>query len=700
MDVPDVNLTDHVGWWSNFLKHQCKEQISAIRQEHPFLNSLEIDYYTLLKAGKKGIDQIDRLHKNPDFVIEDAKSALRQFNLLFTVDEKDNVDLINIRFINFPIKILIREINAKHINQMVSIECVVKKSTEIRPRVVKAVFRCLQCSTLTPPYKQGFNKFQEPYKPCTQCEKSTKMELVNHLSTFINTQKTRVQEPPETLKRGHQPATIDLDVTDDLCLPQYQVYPGDRIVVNGIVRSFQRTYQGAKSPYFSIYLEVNSFETFSDDYDEIHISDEELQKIEEIVKSKTIISDIIGSIAPSIYGHESIKEAIALQLFSGVPKNQNDGTTLRGDIHILCCMDPGVGKSQLLRYVAQLSPHGIYASGQGSSQAGLTASVLKDDFGDGSYTAEAGAMVLANGGILALDEADKMRDDDRKSIHTAMEQQIISIHKAGINMDLPAKCAILAAANPKDGRFDSFRPFADQVKFDPAMLSRFDLIFVLEDRPDEINDRRISTHIVKNHKAGALKAAGISGADVYGATPVIPPELMRKYVAHAKGIIPILSDQAMELIVEYYTNTRQINGAKENAPVPITARTAEAAIRLSEACARMYLSETVTAEHAKHVITLIDFCLKRLIWDSKSQNYDIDRMVSPVPTAGRNAIGIIKETIHDLSPEDHYVSEEKLYQLVSKQGVDKQTIERMIEYLKTNREIFVPRSGFLKLVVV
>ncbi|MBW2632211.1 MAG: minichromosome maintenance protein MCM [Deltaproteobacteria bacterium] len=673
MDAPGINLTDHVGWWSNFLKHQCREQISAIRQEYPFLRSLEIDYYTLLKAGKGGIEQTDRLHKNPDLVIEDAKNAIRQYNLIFTADEKDNVDLINIRFIKFPKKILIREINAKHINQMVSIECTAKKSTEIRPRVVKAVFRCLQCSTITPSYKQGYNKFQEPYRPCTQCEKNTKMELVDHLSTFINTQKTRVQEPPETLKRGQQPATIDLDVTDDLCLTKNQVYPGDRVIVNGIVKSFQRTYQGAKSPYFTTYLEVNSFEKFTDDYEEIHISDEDIQEIEQIIKSETLRIDVIKSIAPSIFGHENIKEAIALQLFSGVPKDQDDGTTLRGDIHILCCMDPGVGKSQLLRYVAQLSPHGVYASGQGSSQAGLTASVLKDDFGDGSYTAEAGAMVLANNGILALDEADKMRDDDRKSIHTAMEQQIITIHKAGINMDLPARCAILAAANPKDGRFDIFRPIADQVKFDPAMLSRFDLIFVMDDRPDEINDRQIATHIAKNHKAGALKAAGIGGSDIYGATPVIPTELMRKYIAHARKSIPILSDEAMEVIVDYYASTRQINGGKENAPVPITARAAEAAIRLSEACARMHLSETVTADHARHVISLIDCCLKRLIWDSKSQNYDIDRMVSPVPTAGRNALGIIKETIHELSPDNLFISEEKLYESVSKQGIDKLT---------------------------
>jgi len=196
-----------------------------------------------------------------------------------------------------------------------------------------------------------------------------------------------------------------------------------------------------------------------------------------------IYDNVKRSIAPSIYGYDEVKEALALQLFSGVSKGLPDGTRIRGDIHILLVGDPGIAKSQLLRYISKLSPRGIYTSGKSSTSAGLTATAVKDELGDGRWTIEAGALVLADKGIACIDEMDKMRSEDRSALHEAMEQQTISVAKAGVMATLKSRCALLAAANPKFGRFDKFEGIAQQINLSPALMSRFDLIFVLTDEP-------------------------------------------------------------------------------------------------------------------------------------------------------------------------------------------------------------------------
>ncbi len=213
---------------------------------------------------------------------------------------------------------------------------------------------------------------------------------------------------------------------------------------------------------------------------------------------------IVRSIAPTIYGNEDVKEAVALQLFGGIPKEMPDGTHLRGDIHMLLVGDPGIAKSQILRYVVTLSPRGIYTSGKSSTAAGLTATAVKDEFGDGRWTLEAGALVLADMGIAAVDEMDKMRTEDRSALHEAMEQQSISVAKAGITATLRCRCALLGAANPKLGRFDAYTPISEQINMPAALLSRFDLIFVMQDMPDPKLDEAIAEHILKTHRVGEM----------------------------------------------------------------------------------------------------------------------------------------------------------------------------------------------------
>ncbi|HRX34689.1 MAG TPA: minichromosome maintenance protein MCM, partial [Methanoregulaceae archaeon] len=492
----ETEIIDRDADWSRFLKNRYKKQLHELNREYPYKRSLFIDYRELESFGRTGIRMADDLLEKPGTVIDDVKDAIRNHQLI-KAREGEGPAEINIRFINLPRKIGIRHIRSDHINKFVSVEGILRKTTEVRPRIVQAVFRCPGGHLTT--REQGYGKFREPEGCATDGCTFKKLELVPKRSRFIDSQKLRIQESPEGLRGGEQPQTLDVDATDDLT---GRVAPGDRVVINGILRSIQRVSHGDKSTIFDIYLECNSIEIAEKEYEEVEIEEKDEEEIIRLSRDPNIYRKITHSIAPTIYGNEDVKEAIALQLFGGITKEMPDGSHLRGDIHVLLIGDPGIAKSQLLRYVVKLSPRAIYTSGQSSTSAGLTATAVKDEFGDGRWTLEAGALVLADMGIAAVDEMDKMHKEDRSALHEAMEQQSISVAKAGITATLKSRCALLGAANPKYGRFDDYAPIGDQINMPASLLSRFDLIFVMSDKPDHKRDAAIAEHILKAHNIG------------------------------------------------------------------------------------------------------------------------------------------------------------------------------------------------------
>lgn len=701
----EVKITDKAGDWNRFLKKHYKAELGEISREFPHKKSLIIDYRKLEKHGKKGLELADELLRNPGKVIEDVRDAIKNFNLIFTRDEEEKAEHINIRFTGLPKKVAVRDIRADHINTYISVEGIVRKVTEVRPRLTYAVFRCLQCGTLTPPIKQGYGKFQEPYRPCTQCERQTKMEIVPSLSKFVDVQKLRIQESPEGLRGGEQPQTIDVDVTDDLVA---LAAPGDRIIVNGILRSIQRVSYGNKSSLFDIYIEANSIEMGEKEFEEVNISEEDEKAIVELSKDKEVYRKFASSIAPSIYGNEEVKEAISLILFGGIMKELPDGSHLRGDIHMLLVGDPGIAKSQMLRYVIKLSPRGIYTSGKSSTSAGLTATAVKDEFGDGRWTLEAGALVLADMGIAAVDEMDKMAREDRSALHEAMEQQSISIAKAGITATLKSRCALLGAANPKMGRFDEYAPMAEQINMPPSLLSRFDLIFVMKDQPNETLDRAIGDHILKSHRVGELiehiKKEPIEGVDsdyieqaLKPVTPEIEPALFRKYIAYSKrNCFPILSDEAKDQLMHYYLNLRGL--ADDNKPVPVTARQLEALVRLGEASARLRLSTKIEEEDAERVVRIVDRCLKDVAYDPNSGTFDIDKLVTGIPKQRRDIIREIKETIRNTADDSGYAKIDAVIETMEQKGHHRDDVRKRIDDMLRTGEAMEPRHGIIKLI--
>ena len=418
-------------------------------------------------------------------------------------------------------------------------------------------------------------------------------------------------------------------------------------------------------------------------------------------RDPNLYRNIIASIAPSIYGMEEQKKAIALQLFGGCHKVMDDGTNLRGDIHILLIGDPGVAKSQLLRYMSYLAPRGVFTSGKAATAAGLTAAAVKDDFGDGRWTLEAGALVLADKGLACVDELDKMSDQDRSSLHEAMESQRVSVAKAGINATLQCRCSMLAAANPKFGRFNTEESVFRQIDLPPPLISRFDLIEVLTDKPDKTKDTLLSSHIIKTQKRGEARMVpegkeikGVDLSDVLAKTeslkPVYSIETLRKYVAYSKRITPVLTKEAEDIIQNSYTGIRALS---KDDSVAITARQLEGYIRLAEASARMRLSDTVDDIDANNAVELIESYLNKMVGNGDG-TYDIDKIASTINAKERNQQEIIRGILRESGQEG--LSFEEILLEAEKQGLTRAQVDRILEQFSKLGDIYQPQTGIYK----
>ncbi|NYT01110.1 MAG: minichromosome maintenance protein MCM [Methanocellales archaeon] len=685
-----------VSKWEEFLKQYYKQQILQLANSYPDERSLIVEFPDIERYD---VDLADSFLERPHHILQAAEEALKIIDLPIDV----SLDRVHVRVIKVPERIYIRDLRSDNISKLISIEGIVRKATAVRPKVTEAAFQCVLCDGITL-VLQNEIKFREPYE-CNDCKRKGPFKLVFNESSFIDAQKLQIQESPEELRGGEQPQTIDVNVEDDLT---GQVVPGDRVVVTGILHSYQRTVPTGKSTFFDVYLEGISIEIQEQEFEALEISRDDEKAILELSESPNIYEIMVNSIAPSIFGYEDIKEAMALQLFSGIPKSLPDGTRVRGDVHLLLVGDPGTAKSQLLRYVAKLAPRGIYTSGKGTSAAGLTAAAVKDEFGEGRWTLEAGALVLADKGIVAVDEIDKMRPEDRSALHEAMEQQTISIAKAGVVASLRSRCALLGAANPKYGRFDKYEPIANQIHIPPALLSRFDLIFPVMDEPNIELDAKIADHILKAHYAGELSAhvkyfssGKITKEEVESAMetvrPATEPELMRKYIAYAKRIYPIMSDDARKRLRDFYLGTRK--QGDDGAPVPVTARSLEALVRLAEASARMRLSDKILEEDADRVIRITDACLRQVGIDRETGLFDVDVIAVGITKSQRDKIKLIKDIIRELEREHGGAPpKEEVYDKAEESGIERRKAEELIAKLKQQGDVYEPGSKFIKIV--
>ncbi len=646
------------------------------------LRSLPISYNDLLHHDPRLAREIVL---NPEECFHEGEKVLHEILMQNDPDYFDKYRQAHIRIDNFTDKVLLRTLKTEHLGQLTNFEGIVIGVTETKPLLIEGHFKCASCGHhQVEEFPEGI--YSPPYQCGDEhCQRKGSLVLLLEDSLFIDWQKITIQEKPEELPPGQLPQSIMIHVLDDLV---DQARPGDRVEVVGILkaRSTRMLKRGQLATYNKFFQGVNIVKETAE-YVDVEITEEDLKQITELSESPYIIKKIRDSLAPSIYGHDLVKEGIAALLFGGSEKKTPDGMKIRGESNILLIGDPGVGKSQLLKFVTKLAPRALYTTGKGSTAAGLTAAVIRDQ-DTGEITLEAGALVLADQGIAMVDEFDKMRPEDRTAIHEAMEQHTISIAKAGIVATLNARTSILAAANPRRGRWNPFKATAENLNLPPTILSRFDLIFVLEDKPDLKEDHDKASHILKLHKLQTL--------------PVDPPidqTLLRKYIAHARRTKhPKLTDEAEARLLEYYTDLRASSGKIEEGrpdPIAITPRQLEALVRLSEARAKMRLSEEVTYEDASGAVNLMNATLEKLAKDAETGKLDIDKYSSGISDQSRRRLDRIDALIDHMlkESENEPVPITAIIEQAVEDGLDRNQVEQALAKMIRIGKLFEPQPG-------
>ncbi|MEM2089248.1 MAG: minichromosome maintenance protein MCM [Thermoproteota archaeon] len=634
------------------------------------ISSIVIDFQDMLSYSR---ELVEELVENPSVLEEMNRVALSILSSL-DKDYASKVQEVTVRIRGLGKKISIRDIKSSLLGKLVCFEGVVVRTSEIKSILSKGVFRCKTCDRI---YEEPQTSMVLKAPRCEECgtSKLSNFELLQDRSRFMDYQEIRVQEKPEDLPAGIMPHSINLRLTGDLT---DRVRPGDRVQITGVVVATPDRHPVKNFQYstFTLSVEVNYIEALMQELGEVTVSPEEEKKIKEMSNDPWIYQKLVRSIAPSIYGLEEVKEAVLLQMVGGIRRTYPDGVTVRGDINLLLIGDPGTAKSQLLKYVQKIAPRGLYTSGRGVTAAGLTAAVVRDK--TGSFTLEAGAVVLADKGIAAIDEFEKMKAEDRVAIHEAMEQQTVSVAKGGIVATLNARTAILAAANPVYGRYDDSLNFSENVNLPSTLLSRFDLYFIIKDRPEKEADAKLSDHILQLHME----------AYNYG-EEMIPPDMLRKYLAYCKRIAPRLTPEATERIRNFFLQLRS-SSQETNAPIPITPRHLESLIRLSVARSRVLLREDVTVEDAEAAIRLMNYSLGTAGLDVSTGKIDVDILMTGRSRSKWEKIRIILKEIENLEAETGRALLSELRKRCDEKKIESDEFYKLIEQMREQGIIMLP----------
>lgn len=601
--------------------------------------TLFIDFFKS-EVGKKYVDQVvngsdfivinlDEMKtwnaQNTLIVINDAtKYGIRLVEKALKNAVQESKPIGNIQSFDVGFKgqtipyVKIHDLASNDIGKLVRVKGLVSRTHFIKPMAKKVSFICQSCASKD--YEDALNNmeviFQKipfiltaPKKKCERCDDTTNWVSLDEFSTFIDSQEFYLQEGHED-SCGRTPQIIQMIVTKKHLINK--VYCGNSIEVIGVVRLLPSYRNKAKSRFYIPYVEVYDIIKDSKDPEDMEISSEEEQQIIALSQEPNIYLKIVENIAPSIVGMTKVKEGALLTIIGGVSEDKGD-IKIRGNIHVLVVGDGGMGKSQILLSATDLAPKGVSSVGRGVSGAGLTAAMTHDE-ATGDWVVEAGILVLADNGLATVDEIDKMTDNDRMHIHEAMEQQTVTIHKAGRHVMLRARTAVLAAANPHLGRFNPDESLFKQVKFPPTLFSRFDLIFLCIDKADRETDRLVTNKIL-------------------GSTEIVQPTidrvLLKKYLAYAKTIVPVMSTDAEKYIGDYFLKVREhlyatkadINEKSNEAP--ITFRQVEGLRRIAEAHAKVLLKTVVDIEDAKYAEEIFNKYLKDIQFDIQAQNSDI-----------------------------------------------------------------------------
>lgn len=583
-----------------------------------------------------------------------------------------------------------RELSAKDYSKLTTIQGIVISASKPKVKATMIKLQCKTCKKLVNiQVKPGLSSCTFP-RVCEGAATDNAsgqrcpldpFQVLAEQSKFVDLQTLKIQELPEKVPTGEMPRHMTLTMDRHLV---GRVMPGAVISANGIFTILNQKPKMASAtsvrlPYLRV-LGITEVTGVGGRMTDSDFTPEEETTFRQMAAMPDLQEKLRKSIAPSIFGHDMIKKALACQLMGGSRKQLPDGARLRGDINVLMLGDPSTAKSQLLKFIEKAAPISVYTSGKGSSAAGLTATVVKDAQTN-EFFLEGGAMVLADGGVVCIDEFDKMRPEDRVAIHEAMEQQTISIAKAGITTVLNTRTSVLAAANPVFGRYDDMKSAVDNIDFQSTILSRFDLIFIIRDVRDIERDERVARHVMSLH-SGASANEKVEGE--------IDLETLRRYVCYARHKCkPRLSDAAARRLQDEYIRIRAKFGQEtaEGAPaIPITVRQLEAIIRISESLAKMTLSNVATEKHVEEAVQLF----KESTEDAASKGLMLEGMTSPQVMA---EVLKSEKAIKERVGIGMSVPERALVNELKDRGIDEGAVRKAITVMLQRQELELRSQG-------
>jgi DNA replication licensing factor MCM2 len=648
------------------------------------LATLEVSYIHLMQ-----IEPIIArwIYENPNAMIQILNEAAKRQTLRWFPSYSMIQDEIYVRIADIPTIDSLRYLRRSHLDKLIRVQGVVTRRSGVYPQLKLAYFECTTCKNEVGPiaiddtynaasesmqgedYGKDANSSSLSHQPtsCTNCKNSDSMRLNSKKSQYRNYQRINLQETPGSVPAGRVPRTKEVILCNDLI---DVARPGEEIEVIGI---FSHNYdsnltQKSGFPVFSTFIVANHIQRREDASAAANLTEADKADILDLARDPKIGERIVDSIAPSIFGHKHVKMAIAMSLFGAVPKNIDDKHRIRGDINVLLLGDPGTAKSQFMKYAEATAPRAVYTTGKGASAVGLTASIHKDPV-TREWTLEGGALVLADRGVCLIDEFDKMNEQDRTSIHEAMEQQSISISKAGIVTSLQARCSVIAAANPIGGRYDSSHTLSENVELTDPILQRFDILCVMQDTVDPVADENLADFVTRSHFRSTPTSEMVLGytsssqideiASEEDNSKFIPQALLRKYIQYARtNIKPVLRGNTIdqEKIASLYVALRR--ESVTSGGVPIAVRHIESIMRMAEAHAKMHLREYVRDDDVDASISMI---LHSFITAQKfSVRRQLQRSFSKYLSSGEDRAHLLLHILQDLFRDEAIYQTAKL----------------------------------------
>lgn len=668
-----VNRTDlnheHGDDALKFIKRDYKEQADRLIEKYPSeKDTLVLDHTDIYRWNPEIADFV---RTEPDTIRTFFEDILKEYNPLPT-----SLDRARVAFTNVGEPLPLDALSGDHVDECITIRGQVAKTSPVKPRLTKAGFQCQSCGTVTKTPQPRHGSATPDICSATGC-KGKDFEPVFADSEWVDHQLIRLKQPPEDADGDED---IDIHLTGDMA---GKVTAGDRVDVTGILKG---DFGDFDTPIPEFYMIGHAVEPHDSDYEDMDIS-ERKDEFEPLANGEhgDPYQLLIESIAPTIQGEEkleTIKLAVALQLFGGWRRPYGDGRYVRGDSHIAIIGEAGTGKSSILEAAETISPRSGYVSGKNATQAGITAAAVRDDFGESEWSLEAGAVVKAHKGICCIDEIDKVDDAALSSLHTALEKQRLEFNKAGIDASLHAQTSILAAGNPQNGQFIDEDKVLNQLNLGPTLRSRFDLIYTLRDDQVYEKDKNVAEHMMKVRQLSGLADKGeVETAD--GVEPAVELPTLRAWVAYAREYVdPVFKDDSeLEAIADWFASKRD-NGEGKT----MNRRMVDAVARLCEASARVRLSETIEEqdiERAKEVIeqSLVDL---QLI-DSGDATADITEVDTGVSQKDRDRHSTVKGVLETLQPDAQTgVNKDDLIEAATESGFDESKVRHEIEKMAQN----------------